>query len=279
MTRKELFQTLLSASAKLYDEHEAQAVAERMCECLYGFSRFEATLDPAVEVETPALAEQISRLESGEPVQYIIGWTEFRSRRMIVRPGVLIPRVETEELVGLIISENRCSQPHILDIGTGSGAIAVTLAAEIENAQVEALDISPAALAIAKANAEVHAPQVSFVEADIFSWEPSGDLYDVIVSNPPYIPLSERSAMHRNVVDYEPEGALFVPDESPLLFYSRIADVALGGLKEGGKLYFEVHELLSEETAALLSVKGFSDVVICRDLFSKPRMVVCTKRR
>lgn len=278
MTRQDLFNTLKSTAAGLYEPSEAQAVAERLCEALYGFSRFELSLEPDMELPTPQLAEHLERLGAGEPVQYIIGSSEFYSRTFRVAEGVLIPRPETEELVALIVRQLSTPSPRILDIGTGSGAIAITLAAEIAGAQVEALDLSSKALGIARSNAELLGQAVGFVEADIFEWQPSPDSYDIIVSNPPYIPLSERENMHLNVVDYEPSMALFVPDNDPLIFYRRIAEVARRALSDGGRLYFEIHERLADQTAQMLSSAGFEDVTIHNDFFSKPRMIACTKR-
>lgn len=281
MTRKEIYDKAVAAAEGLYDEVECGAVAERLCADLYGFGRFDVVMNGDVEPDnfhTEQFEMQLQRVAQGEPVQYIVGSTEFYSRTFAVRSGVLIPRPETEELVALVVRENRTPTPRIIDLGTGSGAIAVSLACEIEGARVEALDLSEVAVEVASANAEQNGADVRVQRGDIFLWEPERESYDVIISNPPYIPLCERGEMARNVTDYEPSEALFVPDERPLVYYERIADVALVALRNGGKLYFEIHERLAEETAQMLREKGLCDVTLHKDMNGKPRMMVCTKR-
>lgn len=265
---------------EVYGTPEGDAVAERLCADRYGFGRFEVAMDGTSELagfDVEEFEHILTRIAEGEPIQYIIGWTEFYGRRFVVRPGVLIPRPETEELVALIVHENTTPNPHIIDLGTGSGAIAVSLACEIEGARVEALDLSPVAVAVAGENAVANHAEVEVLSGDIFRWEPAPESYDIVVSNPPYIPTSERTEMERNVTDYEPSEALFVPDDSPLIYYQRIADCAAVGLRKGGKLYFEIHERLATETAEMLRSKGFQEVEIHHDMNSKPRMVVCRK--
>ena len=252
-----------------------------MCADLYGFGRFDVVMNGDVEPDNfhaEQFEMQLQRVAQGEPVQYIVGSTEFFGRTFAVRSGVLSPRPETEELVALVVRENRTPTPRIIDLGTGSGAIAVSLACEIEGARVEALDLSEVAVEVASANAEQNGADVRVQRGDIFLWEPERESYDVIISNPPYIPLCERGEMARNVTDYEPSEALFVPDERPLVYYERIADVALVALRNGGKLYFEIHERLAEETAQMLREKGLCDVTLHKDMNGKPRMIVCTKR-
>ncbi len=280
MTRNEIYSRVLASAAEVYEDREAAAVAERLCVDLYGFGRFDVVMDGGLRpegVEESALEEILARLSSGEPVQYIVGRTEFLLREFGVRSGVLIPRPETEELVRLIVEECSEPSPSILDVGTGSGAIAISLALEIPEAEVEAIDISPEAVEIARENMRRLEAQLSIQLCDIFAFEPTPESYDIIVSNPPYIPLAEREEMRSNVVDHEPSLALFVPDESPLVFYERIADVAQVGLRDGGRLYFEIHERLAEQTARMLRDKGFRDVAIKEDMNSKPRMIVCRK--
>lgn len=281
MTRKEIFDRILRVAEGVYEGREAAAVAERFSVDVCGFGRFDVALDGAREC--PEVAEEelqrlLVRLGSGEPVQYVVGWTEFYGRRFAVCQGVLIPRPETEELVALVVRENTLLNPHIIDLGTGSGAIAVSLAAEIEGARVEALDLSEVAVEVARENARSNSVAVEVQRDDIFLWEPTPESYDVIISNPPYIPQCEREAMERNVTDYEPEEALFVPDDRPLIYYERIAGTALVGLREEGRLYLEIHESLATETAQMLEQKGF-EVALHYDMNSKPRMIVCHKSR
>jgi release factor glutamine methyltransferase len=291
MTRRELYNKVWTTVAPLYDHPEPVAIAERVCADVYGFDRFEMTLFPNVEVEgfdAERFAAILQQLSEGRPVQYVVGHTEFCDLRFAVREGVLIPRPETEELVHKIVAEwgdkgatndvNGGSHSlRIMDIGTGSGAIAVSLAKMIEGARVTAVDVSSAALTIASENAVANGVDVEFVGADIFQFMPPAESLDVVVSNPPYIPESERATMRTNVVDHEPSLALFVPDHSPIIFYERIADVALRGLRERGLLAFEIHERLAIETAQMLVRKGFRDVTTYEDLNSKPRIILCTK--
>lgn len=280
MTRKEIYNRTIDVAQRAYDPQEAAAVAERLCRDLYGFGRFEVTLEGEVVPEGFALEafeHTLERLRLGEPVQYIVGHTEFLGRVFVVREGVLIPRPETEELVMHIVRSCHAPNPHIIDIGTGSGAIAISLALEIPQARVEAIDLSPSAVAISRENAARLGADVAIMEQDIFSFAPLSESYDIVVSNPPYIPIAEREEMRRNVVDFEPSEALFVPNESPLLFYERIADVAQCGLKVGGMLCFEIHERLATETAEMLRSKGFLNVQILEDFNSKPRMILCLK--
>ena len=281
MTRREIYDKAVEAAAMLYDRVECGAVAERLCADLYGFGRFDVVMNG--EAVPEGFDEErfegiLERVAKGEPVQYIVGSTEFYGRRFVVREGVLVPRPETEELVALVVRENTTPAPRIVDLCTGTGAIAVSLAGEIEGARVEALDLSPIAVEVAAENIGANGVAVRLSKGDVFEWMPESGAYDVIVSNPPYIPESERMDMDRNVVDFEPDMALFVPDNAPLVFYERIADVALVGLREGGRLYFEIHERFAEECAEMLRAKGFEAVTVHNDMNSKPRMVVCTKR-
>ncbi len=282
MTRRELYNKVWMSVAPLYDHPEPVAVAERICADLYGFDRFGMTLMPSAEVEgfdEEAFEQVCKRLAEGCPVQYVVGHTEFCDLRFAVREGVLIPRPETEQLVRLVAEKHPNSGVRLMDIGTGSGAIAVSLAKLIEGARVTALDVSEDALAVASENAAANDAKVEFVRADIFAYEPTPESLDVVVSNPPYIPESERSQMARNVVGYEPSLALFVPDHSPIMFYERIADVARATLVAGGALYFEVHERYASEVAECLVCRGFVEVEVIEDFFSKPRIVSARKPR
>jgi len=220
----------------------------------------------------------IERLKRYEPIQYVIGDTEFYGLEFKVNPSVLIPRPETEELVAWIIDEHKKKQQiSILDIGTGSGCIAVALAKHLVNANVYALDVSLEALSLAKENALTNDVNVEFIEADILDWN-FGDLqFDVIVSNPPYVRELEKEAMSANVLDYEPHLALFVKDDDALLFYRTISKVANKILKLNGQLYFEINESLGKDTNDLLSNSGYSDVELKKDHFQKDRMIKAIK--
>jgi release factor glutamine methyltransferase len=215
----------------------------------------------------------IERLKQYEPIQYIVGETEFFGLPFSVNSDTLIPRPETEELVELIINENNKSGLKILDIGTGSGAIAIALAKHLNRADVFAWDFSQGALDMAKHNAERNNVQVEFNKVDVLDDYPKDIKYDIIVSNPPYVLESEKNVMEQNVLAYEPHSALFVPDADALLFYNRIADIALDALRPGGKLYFEINQVKGDETMEALRKKGFKEVVLFKDLSKNDRMV------
>jgi release factor glutamine methyltransferase len=220
----------------------------------------------------------VQRLKSYEPIQYILGETEFFGLRLKVAPGVLIPRPETEELVQWIVDSIKPAAPSILDIGTGSGCIALALKNEMKNATVSAVDFSEQALEIARKNARINQLEVEFIHADILNWQTyNWQQFDVIVSNPPYVREQEKKAMQPNVLEFEPGKALFVSDDKPLVFYREIARFARKYLKDEGELFFEINENLGEETAELLQDENFSDVELKKDMHGKMRMLKCRK--
>jgi len=219
----------------------------------------------------------LTRLEKDEPVQYVLGYTEFYGLRFIVDKNVLVPRQETEELVNLIIRNENAAAPSVLDIGTGSGCIAVTLKKNLPSSEVHACDISLDAIHVALINAHENAAEVKFFIHDITSPAMLPDFYDAIVSNPPYVRLSERDLMHRNVLDHEPANALFVPDEDPLLFYRHIAEKGMTSLKTGGRLYLEINENFPHEIKLLLEQAGYTDIHIKEDLNGKPRIAYAVR--
>ncbi|PTM07738.1 MAG: peptide chain release factor N(5)-glutamine methyltransferase [Bacteroidetes bacterium] len=220
----------------------------------------------------------IIRLKDYEPIQYIIGDTEFYSLTFNVTPSVLIPRSETEELVDWIINEQKDKdQISILDIGTGSGCIAISLAKNLPNAKVYALDVSEEALKVAEQNALLNEVEVEFIEANILDWNFSNLEFDVIVSNPPYVRELEKEAMSANVLNHEPHLALFVEDEDALLFYRKITESAKRGLKSKGDLYFEINEVLGKDMSQLLSDSGYSNIELKKDIFQKDRMIKANK--
>lgn len=215
----------------------------------------------------------VERLKRHEPIQYILEETEFFGLPFYVNENVLIPRPETEELVELILKEDNKTGLSILDIGTGSGAIAIALAKHIKNGEVSAWDISSKALDVAALNSKANSTTVSLKQVDALSGYPLDKKFDIIVSNPPYVLDSEKKSMEQNVLDYEPHQALFVPDNDPLLFYKRIADIALNLLNPQGKLYFEINQAKGKDVIDMLKEKGFSDIVLFQDLSNKDRMV------
>lgn len=229
------------------------------------------------ECKERELENIIFRLQKNEPIQYIRGFAEFDGRRFKVAPGVLIPRPETVELVELIARENTSAR-RLLDIGTGSGCIAISLDKKLPEAEVEAWDISEDALAIARENNKELAADVTFLQRDVLSddWEKAPS-FDVIVSNPPYVTEAEKKDMDANVLDWEPELALFVPDDDPLRFYRRIVDLGRELLLPDGKLYFEINQAYGRETAHILEMNQYHDVRVIRDIFGKERIVTANR--
>lgn len=271
-------QKLIAAS---YAETEASALARWILEEEFGFSTLElyAGKDTDFPMEKrKRLNDILVRLARFEPIQYIIGKTEFCGLTLKVSSDVLIPRPETAELVDWIVSDCPQSGLRVLDIGTGSGCIAITLAERMVEAEVSAWDISERALAVARENALHNNVRIAFSCMDVFN-EPTGtSVFDIIVSNPPYITESERAEMERNVLDYEPETALFVPDTDPLRFYRRIAHIGNQMLKPGGKLFFEINRAYGSETAAMLKYGGYSQVEVRSDSYGNARMIKAIKR-
>ena len=277
------FQSLVSRISSVYDAVEARSIVKILLEDSYRLQFTDiclGALDSLSEAETRRLESDMMCLEQGEPVQYVVGSALFCGRRFNVEPGVLIPRPETEELVAWIkedapgIRGSRNGTKYILDIGCGSGCIGTTLALEIEKADVSAWDVSDTALRLTRSNARKLGTNVDIYMQDALS-APGGDveLWDVIVSNPPYICAKEAGKMERNVLDYEPHEALFVPDNDPLMFYRSIAEYAIHALRRGGILYFEINSAYGKDTVDLLKQTGFTDVILRKDAFGNDRMV------
>ncbi len=241
-------------------------------------TRLDLALDPKKEIssEDINLFDEISlRLQQHEPIQYILGETEFFGLKFQVNKKVLIPRPETEELVSWILldlSEDKISAPKILDIGTGSGCIAISLAKNLPEAKLTALDISEEALVVASNNAEANEVDVKFKNQDILKLKQAFNSFDIIVSNPPYVRDLEKKKMNRNVLENEPEGALYVRDNDPLIFYEAITKLAKESLGPGGLLYFEINQYLAEETEQLMKNAGFI-TTLKKDIFGNFRMI------
>lgn len=278
MTRIELFHMLTAAAESQYPQREAEQIARILLDELAGVSLTHLVVEPNKECSMPRLDEVVEQLQSGRPVQYIVGEADFCDMRFRVREGVLIPRPETEELVRLIVEEAP-ENPRILDVGCGSGAISIALAKEIEGAEVWGVDLSDEALKIAKENNFALSAGVNFAEADALDGVEryvDGE-FDIIVSNPPYIPQSEEEDMRLNVTGFEPSMALFVEDDDPLIFYREIARSASYILREGGRLYFEIHESFAREMVELLEDRGYREIEIVNDINDKPRMACATR--
>lgn len=260
----------------IYPDNEIMNLSRLVIEHVTGYSIPVLLSDKSKKI-TPAQEQIIhkitQRLQTSEPIQYILGKTEFYGLPFIVNENVLIPRPETEELVELIINENQRSAPTIIDIGTGSGCIAVALKKWLPDAAVCAWDFSETALSVAKKNADLNQIDITFEQIDVLRDPIPNIKPDVIVSNPPYVLSSEKENMNKNVLDYEPHSALFVPDDNSLLFYIRIADIALQLLNPGGKLYLEINRLKGQATKEMLKEKGFDNVKVFKDMSGNDRMV------
>lgn len=278
-TRREIFNRLYQEAQPLYGDAEARQIAEMLIIAKGKISRNDLIIDPHKELIIEELDNIIEELRSWRPVQYIIGYADFYDMELEIGEGVLIPRPETEELVEWIASESR-PETTILDVGTGSGCIAIALHRAIKESRVYAIDISSKALDIASRNGNKYAPEVQFIDGDALGEFDKlfGAKFDVVVSNPPYVPQSDISLMRANVTKYEPETALFVPDSDPLLFYRAIAQTSKRLLKKEGKLYFEIYESLAKEMIAMLEIEGYSDIILREDFRGKPRMICATLR-
>ena len=297
MTYNQLWKRLTA----IYNEREAQAIVRTVLDALFGMSLTDICLGKVTQLsadDTTRLEKIMQRLEKSEPVQYVLGAEWFAGRLFDVAPGVLIPRPETEDLVKWTCDEAKekekednskeergkeekevskkgeeAPHPSILDIGTGSGCIAITVALALPQARVTAWDISTDALAIAAGNAHRLGASVRFEHQDALNAPDDEERWDVIVSNPPYICDRERADMSDNVLSYEPELALFVPDSDPLLFYHAIARYASKALKPGGRLLFETNTAYAHEVAQTMANEGFTAIEVRNDCFGKPRMV------
>ena len=266
----------------VYDKEEVHCFFYILCDFFLQYSRFEVSMSQDTMVSETNIArfeKVLLRLKAQEPIQYILGTTEFYGLTFKVNEHTLIPRPETEELVDWVLSNlhDQDSVLDILDIGTGSGCIAISLAKNIPTARVSGIDISEKALEVAQENAVKNQVLVSFCEKDILETTALKNKYDVMVSNPPYVRQLEKKAMNANVLDYEPGVALFVPNEDPLLFYRKIAQLAMVSLQTRGWLYFEINEYLSKEMDVLLKDIGFANIEIKKDFREVPRMIKCQK--
>ena len=279
----------------LYTISEISALTRIIIEEIYGSPAYNINTDKINNLSLSKLRKTediVARLKNNEPLQYILGKTEFYSLPFLVTPEVLIPRPETEELVEWILSDSLPEKPYILDIGTGSGCIAVSLAKKTPDATVDAWDNSEKAISVASQNAILNNVKVNFFNQDVLKviqdvFKVNQDLlkeasstisYDIIVSNPPYICESEKKDIEKNVLHFEPHNALFVSDENPLIFYKRIAEISFAILKNGGKLYFEINRSHGQEIIELLKSKGFSDIELRKDISGNYRMIKAVKK-
>ncbi|WP_432713975.1 peptide chain release factor N(5)-glutamine methyltransferase [Pedobacter sp.] len=267
--------------ANLYDNEEAESLYYMALEKLTGWGRSKIIFNQEQEIQTTELKlikDLIVQLQQGKPIQYILEEAHFYGMTLMVSPAVLIPRAETEELVDWIIEEVKGIQPagNLLDVGTGSGCIAISLKKHLPEWNVAALDISESALKVAAHNALQNKVIVEFIHADVLQFQ-TAQKYDLIVSNPPYIKEDEKEQMHTNVMEHEPHSALFVSNQNPLVFYKAIAALAEKNLNEKGYLFFEINEYLGQETVEMLAAYGFENIVLRKDMQGKDRMICCRK--
>jgi release factor glutamine methyltransferase len=286
-TVKDVLVTFKQGLETLYDARETGAITLMVLEELTGMSRAKVKAFPEEEI-TPDVFEKLTailnELKTGKPVQYILGTAEFYGLTFLVNAATLIPRPETEELVEWVLESQKLKvesqKLSVLDIGTGSGCIAISLKKNLKYANVSAIDISANALAIAKQNAIINEADVIFIEHDILSADYlkiASLKPDIIVSNPPYVTLQDKTQMHVNVNNFEPHTALFVPENDPLIFYRAIADFAAAHLNVNGLLFFEINENFGKQTVELLQYKGFMSIELRQDMSGRDRMVKAVK--
>ena len=279
MKLKDIQNTFHRALDSMYGKEEVDSFFFMLIESYYGVSRIQLAMDPDYAIDgSEKILNALELLKQQKPIQYIIGETEFYGLPIKVNDHVLIPRPETEELVAWVLKKNDGNNPiNILDIGTGSGCIAISLAKNLPNAKVYALDVSAEALKIAKQNADLNDVNVEFIEADILKTEDGRQKivakFNIIVSNPPYIRAQEKELMKANVIDNEPHLALFVKDKNPLLFYEAITQFASNNLTNEGQLFFEINEYLGNDMIELLNDNDFRNIELKQDIFRKDRMI------
>jgi release factor glutamine methyltransferase len=284
MTLKECRLHIHEALSKIYPKTEIDSFFFLMIEEKLNLQRIDTVLKPDFLISQDNLTtflKIIKRLQNEEPIQYILKKTSFYGLPFIVDKNTLIPRPETEELVAWIIEEASKGKLHkkdkisILDIGTGTGCIPISLAKNLIKSSVSAIDISQKALLIAKKNALLNNTKIDFFEMDILNTESLPQKFDIIVSNPPYVRELEKIEIKKNVLQNEPHLALFVDNNNPLLFYKKIADLAIKYLRQDGLLFFEINQYLEKETVKMLEMKGFKNIELRKDLFGNYRMIQC----
>lgn len=281
MKLRDLIQQSQATLSPLYGDSESKWLVRTILEHLKGWNPVDVALrqdDDISDFIVGKCDKVISRLLNKEPIQYIFSDTYWYGMNLVVSPAVLIPRPETEELVDMIVRDNRESDLSVLDMCTGSGCIAIALAKNLPFSKVRGMDISNDAIEVAKRNAILQHVKVDFYVDDVMTVKSPGEIFDIIVSNPPYIAEKEKSSMDRNVLDYEPETALFVPNDNPLKYYKSISSYAMPSLKPGGKLYFEINPIYCNELTEYLSHNSWSDVEVYRDMYGKNRFIKATKQ-
>lgn len=274
---KKIISFIKSELKDLYPDNEIDSFIYLIFEELFNFSRTKLLISQDIIISEDSyqnILNIIRELKTNKPIQYILGKTYFYDLTFNVTSGILIPRQETEELVDWIVKDNFNTQKKILDIGTGSGCIAISLAKNLPGSSIFASDISNEALKITRQNSKLNNVDIQIIKLDILNDnDQTNDMFDIIVSNPPYITEKEKKMMQKNVLDFEPELALFVPDNNPLLFYRAIMEFGLIHLYPGGEIYFEINEAYGQDTALLLEEKNYQDIILKKDINGKDRML------
>ncbi len=284
MTLIEYKKIFLKSLSALYTPEEAYSIFKILIQERLGLDAAEIILSHSQKLTEPlftSLTNDLTRLTNGEPIQYVTGKTLFYQLPFFLNNKVLIPRPETEELVQWIIDYAKSSSDKplkVLDIGTGSGCISISLKKNIPNSQLTAMDISEAALGLAQKNAIINKTIINFIQLDVLNTHKLPEKYHIIVSNPPYVSEREKKQMHTNVLNHEPDIALFVKNSNPLVFYDKIGDLAWKYLHPNGVLFFEINQYLSQETKILLKNKGFSAIVIKKDFLGNDRLIRAVKK-
>lgn len=279
MRIKDYRATFIQELTTLYDEREIESFFYLVLDCIHKIKRIDLALQPEMEMNSMQLLRWeaiIIDLKKQKPIQYILGETEFFGLRFLVNGDVLIPRVETEELVDLVLTYRNSTEMKILDIGTGSGCIPIAIKKNWPEAQLYAIDVSENALLVANKNAEFNKTEVAFELRNILETDDLRQEFDFIISNPPYVRKLEQVEIKPNVLDYEPHLALFVEDDDPLLFYRKIAQLASKNLKTNGKLFFEINQYLGNETVELLKELQFRNIELRKDIFENDRIIVAS---
>lgn len=281
MNLKDLKKELLAELSSVFDTSEIETFFYRLIDHQLGLSKIDMVLNPDVTItakDDRFFKTAIRELKNEKPIQYIIGSTEFYGLNFKVTEATLIPRPETEELVDWILKDNlNKTDLSVLDIGTGSGCIPISLAKHLSDSSVATIDVSSEAIKVAKDNANTHQVAMKFINQDILNCTDISEKYDVIVSNPPYVRHLEKQEIKKNVLAYEPHLALFVADDDALIFYKKITELALESLTENGALYFEINQYLGQETVDLVKNLGFSSVELRKDLSGNDRMLKAVK--